>query len=482
MSKLRNSYKIREIQSKKNDRALKIPERWEDFVKMSKIRSGNQFKHFIPYDYQLKLSEIMDRYSIVIVTKSRQLGITQAVFSKLLHKSCLNAAYTGMVFCRNQDDASAIARRAREMLNSLRDYVSNESDSLGYMKLSGGGQLYFKNGAKEGGRGYDSVSGFLFDEAAFAENIESIYPSASASSAMVGDETSKVIVSTPSAQSGWFWDRLTENNGDRDIVGICERIVAQELPPFYWFEDQQGAAKVFIHWRSHPMYSKHDDYLAYRAEKDGTSWETIKREYDLCFENTDVAVFSPQLVRDNAIDDIPELSDAEYYMGIDTATTGSDFSCAIVIGVQDNMYYVVDTYRSSSGSAELHQFKMGELIEKWNPEEIAIEVTGGTGQVYLEQLSSEYISFKFTAIRTTGDSKPVMVDRLKLILEQGIIRYKKKHPLVEELLSFRRAGKKLEAATGKHDDILMATAFALSVSPFKPRSNNPFGNIQVKSN
>ena len=459
---------------------IDIPDDWEEFVSQSKIRSGNEIKPFKPYDYQRQLSEIMDNHSVVIVVKSRQLGITQAVFSKFLHKATLNPAYTGMIFCRNQSDSSSIARRAREMVQSFQGRINNESDSLGYMKLREGGQLYFKNGAREGGRGYDSVSDFLFDEAAFAENIESIYSSASAASAMVGEDSSKVIVSTPSAQSGWFWERLVENNDGRDIVDICTSIANQTFPPFYWFTDEKGVAKVFIHWRAHPIFSQHDDYLTYRQEQDGTSWEVIKREYDLCFDNTDVAVFNTPLIRENILNDFPPLDCASYYIGIDTATTGSDFTCAIVLALYNGIYYIVDTYRSSTGSAELHQFKIGELIDKWTPDEIGIEVTGGTGQVYIEQLSSEFSNFKFTAIRTTGDSKPAMIDRLKLVLEKRVIKYTSKHPIIEEMLSYRRNGKKLEASTGKHDDAIMALSFSLAVSPFKPRENNPFGKVEIK--
>jgi hypothetical protein len=39
-------------------------------------------------------------------------------------------------------------------------------------------------------------------------------------------------------------------------------------------------------------------------------------------------------------------------------------------------------------------------------------------------------------------------------------------PLIDEMLSFRRKGTKLEAAPGKHDDTIMSTAFALAVTDF----------------
>ena len=201
-----------------------VPNTWDDFVSLCEIKSGNKIAYFNPYPYQIELSSLMDRYSLIYIIKSRQLGITQAIMSKFLHRAALNPAYSAMCFSRNQDDASNVARRARVMVNSLNEYLKNESDSLGYMKVSGGGELFFKNSSKEGGRSYDSVSDFLFDEAAFAENISSIYSASSASSALVGDDTTKVVVSTPSAQNGWFWEQINCNNGDRDIIEICSAI------------------------------------------------------------------------------------------------------------------------------------------------------------------------------------------------------------------------------------------------------------------
>lgn len=38
--------------------------------------------------------------------------------------------------------------------------------------------------------------------------------------------------------------------------------------------------------------------------------------------------------------------------------------------------------------------------------------------------------------------------------------------LIEEMLSYRRVGAKLEAASGKHDDTIMSVSFALTVTPF----------------
>ncbi|NJM72597.1 MAG: hypothetical protein HC862_21950 [Scytonema sp. RU_4_4] len=99
---------------------------------------------FKPYYYQKVISSLMDEFNNIVCVKSRQLGLTQIILSKFLHRASLNAAYSGMAFMRNGDDASAISRRARQMLAGLNDYVIPDSDNVGYLKLKTLGEIYFK--------------------------------------------------------------------------------------------------------------------------------------------------------------------------------------------------------------------------------------------------------------------------------------------------------------------------------------------------
>ena len=119
----------------------------------------------------------------------------------------------------------------------------------------------------------------------------------------------------------------------------------------------------------------------------------------------------------------------------------------------------------------------------YKPISIGIEVTGGVGQVFLEQLSQEFKQHKFISIRITGDSKPMMISSLVLALEKKVLKIPSLGVMVEEMLNFRRRGRKLEAPPGKHDDTVMALAFALSVSPFQiqPKSSIDVGKIKVNT-
>ncbi len=448
-----------------------VPTQWEDFVKLCTIRSGGNMVQFNPYLYQVILSRLMDLHNNMVVVKSRQLGTTQGIISKFLHDACLNAASSSVCFMRNGDDVGSLSRRVKQMLQGLQEYVEPANDSVGYIKLKKLGDLYIKNSSREGIRSLDSITNQLYDEAAFVETIEQIYGASSAASALVGDNARKVIVSTPSARSGWYWGKLTENN-DIDIEEVCKKVAAGELwkdiPGFYYWVDNAGVCKVVLHWRCHPVYSKIDKeypggYLAYRMKQDSVEEEVALREYDLRFIDSAVSVFTSEIVRANAtgIYENTKEKGARYYLGIDTSTLGSDYFAAPVLKEVKDKYSLVHLYRKRQQTNEYHLYQIGEIIRKYDVDAVGIEITGGVGQIYYEQLCKEFPDVEIIPIRTTGDSKPAMISSLLLALEREILSYPANSPIVDELLSFRRQGAKLEAASGKHDDCVMGLCFAL---------------------
>lgn len=451
-----------------------LPTEWVDFARLTTIRSGGEMVQFNPYRYQEIISDLMDEYNNIICVKSRQLGLTQIAVSKFLHRAALNPAYSAIAFLRNSNDASAVSRRTKQLLSGLSDYVVPDSDNVGYLKLKNLGEIYFKNSSREGSRSYDSVIDFLFDEAAFSENIDQIYAASSPSSAMSGDKITKLIISTPSAKSGWYWNKLNENNEGRDIEEICNRVASgdlyNEIPGLYWFEDAQGTLKLIVHWSVHPTYQKIPDYLDYRLKQDGTDLETVMREYDLKFVDSAVSVFAIDLIRENSTGNYENTRDdkAEYYCGLDTSTMGSDYTVFSVIkhDLKTDTYSLVHLYRKRQETSAAHIYQISKLIELYKPMSVGIETTGGVGNIYLEELSKNNYTIKFENIKTTRDTKTTMVGVLILSLEKKKFNYPDNSVLVEEMLSYRRIGAKFEAASGKHDDAIMSVSFALTVSPF----------------
>lgn len=479
----------RKIKDKLDLASLKlkpIPQEWESFTKLTTIRSGGSMKKFEIYPYQKILIELSRQYPNMIILKSRQLGVTQCLTSKFLHDAIINPAASSILFMRNGEDASAISRRAKQMLLSISQYAQAQNDNVGYLKIKNGGDLYFKNSGSEGSRSLDSATAFLFDEAAFVERIQQIYAASSPSSALVSN-SQKFIVSTPSAKSGWYWDRLNENNGELSIEEIAQDVASgklySEIPGLYWFVDKANWCKLVLHYSCHPVYSQIPNYLEYRLEQDGTDEETVAREYDLRFIDSAVAVFTSELIRKNAIGEYEEIfdKDAEYYAGLDTSTTGGDYCTLPILKYKNGRYSLVYLYRKRQQTSEYHMYLISEILKIFKPRKIGIEITGGVGQVYLEQLTRQFPDLDFEAVRTTGDSKPVMISTMVLALEKELLDYPANCPIVDEMLSFRRNGQKLEASPGKHDDTIMGLCFALIVSPFNVEKQSYINTAKIKS-
>jgi len=451
-----------------------VPKKWVDFVRLTTIRSGGAMVPFDPYRYQEIISDLMDEYNNIVCVKSRQLGLTQLIASKFLHRASLNPAYSAIAFLRNQNDVSAISRRTKQMLIGLSEYVTPVNDNVGYLKLKGLGDIYYKNSSPEGSRSIDSVMDFLFDEAAFSENIEQIYAASSPSSAMSGDNITKLIISTPSAKSGWYWDKVNADNEGRDIEEICNRVAAgdlyNEVPGLYWFEDAQGTLKLIVHWSAHPVYKSIPNYLEYRLKQDGTDTETVLREYDLKFVDSAVSVFNIELIRENATGAYEDFKEpyVDYYCGLDTSTMGSDYTVFSVIkhDRKTDIYSLVHLYRRRQETSASHIYQISKMIELYDPVCIGIETTGGVGRIYLDELTKAHYGTEIREIKTTRDSKISMISSLILGLEKRQFIYPENSVLIEEMLSYRRIGAKMEAAAGKHDDTIMSVSFALTVTPF----------------
>jgi Terminase RNaseH-like domain len=457
------------------ERLKSVPINWSDFVALTTIRSGKQMLQFIPYEYQRILVRLMETYNNIVIVKSRQMGTTQAVTSKFLHDTCLNPASSSVAFMRNGDDVGSLSRRIKQMLLGLREYVTPENDHVGYLKLKGFGDFYIKNSSREGTRSLDSVTNLLFDESAFILRIADIYAASSPSSALAGDAITKLIVSTPSAKSGWYWERLNENNGTMDIEEICRRVAVgelyKEIPGLYWWIDEVGSVKLVLHWLAHPIYAEINltypgGYLAYRQSKDGTDDETIAREYNLQFINSATSVFTSELVSLGACGNHEEWvdPDADYFLGLDTSTDGADYCVAYVLKLKDGIYSEIALYRKRQQTSEYHLSHISDLILLYRPAKIGIEVTGGVGTLYLERLQKQFKDIEFQAIHTSQDSKNAMISAAVLLLEKEVLKFPSNSPVKSEFLSFQRTGKQLGAANGQYDDTVMALAFAVAAA------------------
>ena len=461
---VKNSSKLRKLSGIEAEKK-QLPNTWVEFANLCKIRSGSQVINFNPYPYQLKLIELIKTHHSTVIAKTRQLGITETVANYFLFKASRNPGYLGVIFSKTQSDTSNIAKRIRRQIDSLYEYVETETDSLTDIQIKNGGRILFRNSTPNGAWGLESVSDILYDESAFVEEIEEIYKSSIPCTTVVGDEARIIILSTPNGQSGWYWNKLSLNNGDRDVLQVCQQIKTQQIEPLQYWTDSNGWCKYILHWLGHPKFSlKKDTYLQDIKSRFELPEDVIQQEYNLSFVDSESLVFSSEIIRQAAKGEWKSHQlQGIYYFGIDTSLLGNDYTVCTILQEVEDSYHLVKMYRQRKKTHEYNIFQIGELIEQYNPIRVGIEVNS-SGQIYYEELSTQHLNTDFEPIKTTGSSKPTMINRLTLALERQQLIIPNDKIVIEEFLSFRQNGSRLEAIEGKHDDVIMSLAFAVVVA------------------
>ena len=207
-----------------------IPDTWLEFAQLLKIKSGGKIVTFNPYPYQEKIVAEYEKQSTLLV-KSRQLGLSELTLSYLLYCACKSEGFTGLVVSMTGVDSSILARRLQYMILSLEDYITLESDSLLYIKIRGKGEIYFRSGQGNPGRGIPSISQVFIDEAASINNLEESVNAIIPAMSMVGSAARIFIVSTPKGRNGYYSDRLQQICPN--AFDICDDIRLQKIEPFH---------------------------------------------------------------------------------------------------------------------------------------------------------------------------------------------------------------------------------------------------------
>lgn len=436
-------------------------ESWPEFARKVKIRSGRRLVDFVPYKFQVLLFNLIEKHYGTVITKTRQVGLTEFVACRFLWKAYQDPGYLGVVFSKGQDDTTRIAKRVRLMVSS-HPGIELVSENTKHLELKDGGSILFRPSTTNAARGVESASEFLFDEAGFVREFEEIYGSSLPAAEMLGDDARVIVLSTPNGKQGLYWNLLSSHNGSRNILDICKQVREGEIDPCQWWIDEEGWVKFVIHWRAHPVYSQRPNYLAKIKQDKRLTDRQIFQEYNLGFEDAENAVYSSELVVAGAVGIwCPAMSGQRYGIGIDPNFGGSDPFAAEVWDITEAPYELVNEYRDKHRSKDYNLEKVCELVDAYKPYIISVETNSG-GRLYQEEIAKKYPNIDVKGVCTGSGNKIVNTDRLGLLLERGHLVYPKGAAIEDELISFTEtiAGKNRwrEAASGKTDDCIMATA------------------------
>lgn len=460
---------------------------WAIFAPMTQIQTSGTVKPFEPYDYQIDLIKAIDSTQNTVICKSRQMGVSETICCYLLMRALTESGFSAVVFSKTQADSSELCLRIQTMADSLGDMCPvMKTRSATKIAFKGLGRIHFLPVTARSARGIPSVSVILFDEAAFIDGIDGVYQAAMPTLSMLGDRGKVIFNSTPNGRTGLFYRLIMAGAGEAKRVNetLTEiRQPANNIVPFQrgqnpntrsW--EHKKWAKVFLHWRSHPLYGADPLWAEKtRLERQLTEaqWD---QEYELQFSEGQKNVFSLELIEKAAIGQWQEPQKGRRYLaGIDPSFGGGDFFRCQIWDVTRTPYQLAAEYGASRKTKDTNIAQSILLLEQYKPGITSVETNSG-GSLILEDLTRLKPAWNWQGVCTTSTSKLINTDRLVLLLEREQLRFPPDSAIAQEMPHFvetiKGASRLRNAESGMHDDAVMAAAIAFASLDQMPASSN----------
>ena len=208
----------------------------------------------------------------------------------------------------------------------------------------------------------------------------------------------------------------------------------------------------------------------------------FKTEYMAEFVDTQGSVFPWELIQKCLYDNIREDFN-NYVCGIDIARY-SDYTAVVVAGVERGLAVVVDVDRFTGLDWTAQKARVYDIVHKYKARGAA-DATGPGDQFVDDLIRGEYVEdtegggmvksrpgLALEKVRITSNAiKRELIDKLVVKMHQGLVKLPQPYDdntrtLIDELKYFRyeltqHGNVKMEAASGRHDDCVMALALAI---------------------
>jgi hypothetical protein len=413
-----------------------------------------------------------NRYNIVL--KSRQTGISTLTAGFSLWNMIFNEDFNILVIAIKQEVAKNLVTKVRVMYDGLPSWlkVDEEEDNKLSLRLKNGSQVKAVASSPEAGRS-EALSLLIFDEAAFIDDIDSIWTAATPALSTGG---SCIALSTPNGIGNWF---------HKQWVGSEEG--TNEFKP------------IRLHWTVHPERDQ-----KWRDEQDAIlGLKLASQECDCDFVSSGNTVIDSSLLlwyKETFVKDPIEKTgfDGNYwkweypdykksYMVVaDVARgDGTDYSTFHVIDLQ-NIVQVAE-YRGKIDTKDFGNMLVAVATE-WNNALLVIEnanigwavvqqcIDRGYPNIYYQSNDYKYVDIErqysnklraeekkqVAGFTTSTRTRPLIISKLdenfkaKAMVIQSI-------RLIDELFTFIWNGSRAEAMSGYNDDLTMAFAIGLWV-------------------
>ena len=211
------------IQDRIKDEYLKCAQSPVYFMKkyymIQHPQRGRQY--FDLYPFQEQVLVLFQKHSDSIINKSRQLGISTLVSAYSLWLMMFQKDKNILVIATKQETAKNMVTKVRFAYNNLPDWMrkiaKSTSNNQLSLSLSNGSQIKAVSAAGDAGRS-EAVSLLVIDEAAFIDNIDTIYTAAKMTLATGGG---CIALSTPNGVGNWFHQTYTKaQKSENDFLPI----------------------------------------------------------------------------------------------------------------------------------------------------------------------------------------------------------------------------------------------------------------------
>lgn len=451
-----------------------VPEKFEDFAKLCQVRSGLEFVPFELYDYQIELSNLIDKCKGIAALKTRQMGFSELCSCKMLHESLLYPAFLGVAFSLGQAEASKLSDRVGVMPAGISGF-SWQIDSKTARKSEKGGELLFRPSTPNSARSLASVTWLILDECGFPADIEEMYGNATPAQSMVGDRARRILGTTipPEGLDCWFgqtfWKQSDLTFDLLDEIEVVKNNGGNQGPGFSYWIDDEGWARVLLHWYAHPIYCSMPNRLAKIKADEKLTEEQLQREHNLGIPKEGGSLFNYEQLEASKCDwNIESIEygntltiwhqpkrNHNYIMGTDPNGKGSNNFVTQVWDITTTPFKLVAEYAEANQASLTRSIEItSDLIERYQPFRATVESNFG-GVVIAENLREDNYDIQVDVVVTTARSKQVNTDRIAYELESGSFEYASDWEGVGEAKKFSALHR--EAASGM-DDRIMAWA------------------------
>ena len=423
------------------------------------------------YQFQEQVLRLFQSKEYLIINKSRQLGISTLSSAYALWLMLFQKDKNILVIATKQETAKNMVTKIRFAYDQLPSWLKVKAveDNRLSLRLANGSQVKAVAASPDAGRS-EAVSLLLLDEAAFIDNIDTIFTAAQQTLATGGQ---CFAISTPNGTGNWFHKTYTN-----------AQIKENKFVP------------IALPWTVHPERNQ-----TWRDEQDKTlGVREAAQECDTNFSTSGATVIEPEIlswyettslrepIQRTGIDgniwiwEMPDYS-RTYVLVADVARgDGRDYSTFHVMDIEDAKQ--VAEYKGQLDTRDFGNLIVG-VAAQYNDALLVIENTGIGWDVVQTAVHREYRNLYYSpksdaamtdievyiskfdkgdgmvpGFSTTLKTRPLVVAKMKSYIQEKVCTIQSKR-LLEELRTFIWKNSKAQAQDGYNDDLVMAFAIGL---------------------